>query len=440
MEIPNLDEIQNGALHPRPLPYVAAYIFLRIDEPREGREFLRRLLPALASASHPTDPGKQAWVTAGLTFHGLKAMGLPQDSLASFPQAFREGMAARAEQLGDVGESGPENWESPLGSPDVHVALSVISPEMERLEVLLQCARAAYKDLTGVQPIWRQDAYMLPGEREPFGFHDGISHPAIEGAGIPNTNPQEAPFKVGEFILGYRNEMNEFPQLPQPEVLGRNGTYIVISKLHTRVAAFRKYLRSRSSSPAEEELMAAKVVGRWRSGAPLALATEKDDPELGADPKRNNNFLYETDDPRGLKCPLGSHIRRMGPRDAAITGQARLHRMIRRSTAYGPMLPEGVLEDDGADRGIIFVAAMANLERQFEFVKTEWINKGTFFGAPGEKDPLTGPNVGSDQFTIPKRPIRRKLTDIPPFVINRGGEYLFIPSLPSLRWLSELDT
>lgn len=435
-----LDDIQNGALHPRPTPYVGVYILLRIDEPRAGRELLRRLLPALASATDPADRDKQAWVSVGLTFQGLKALGVPQDSLDSFPQEFQQGMAARAERLGDVGESAPEHWESPLGTQDVHVALAALSPDAERLEVVMERARATYRELPGIEAIWRQDVYALAGERTSFGFKDSLSNPAVEGSGIPGTNPQEAPVKAGEFLLGYRDEMGELAPLPQPEVLGRNGTYLVFRKLHTRVAAFRQYLRARSSSQSEEELLAAKIVGRWPSGAPLALAPDGDDPELGDDPVRSNDFLYQADDPRGLKCPLGAHARRMNPRDADIIGVPLLHRLIRRSTSYGPMLPEGVLEDDGADRGIIFVAAGAHLDRQFEFVKTEWINQGLFFGSPDEKDPLVGPNDGSGQFTIPHRPIRRRLTDLPAFVVNRGGEYCFVPGLSSLRWLSKLDT
>jgi deferrochelatase/peroxidase EfeB len=138
------------------------------------------------------------------------------------------------------------------------------------------------------------------------------------------------------------------------------------------VAALRQYICAKSSSAAEEALLAAKVVGRWPSGAPLALALERDDPELGADPRRNNDFLYQAEDPRGLKCPLGAHARRMNPLDSTIVGVVPLHRIIRRSTSYGPMLREGVLEDDGVDRGIIFVAVGSHLDRQFEFVKTEW--------------------------------------------------------------------
>ena len=148
----------------------------------------------------------------------------------------------------------------------------------------------------------------------------------------------------------------------------------------------------RQRSREEEALLGAKMVGRWQSGAPLALAPDKDDPELGADDARNNAFLYG-DDLRGFKCPAGAHARRANPRDA-FDGEGgvdvRLHRMIRRGTSYGPPLPDGVLEDDGEARGIIFVFAGSHLKRQFEFVKTQWLNDGIFIGAPQEADPLVG--------------------------------------------------
>jgi deferrochelatase/peroxidase EfeB len=117
-----------------------------------------------------------------------------------------------------------------------------------------------------------------------------------------------------------------------------------------------------------------------------------------------------------------------------------MHRIIRRSSSYGPMLPEGVMEEDGADRGILFFCLQANLARGFEFVKTQWINAGTFFGTPAEMDPLVGPNDGSRTFTVPQQPIRRRLTELPQFVVNRGGEYLFMPGLRALGWIADLDT
>ena len=438
-----LDDIQNGVLHPRPFPYVATYILLRIDDRRAGRELLRRLIPEIASAANPTSPDRDAWLSVALTYQGLKAFGVPQASLDSFAPEFQEGMAARAALLGDVGESSPALWEKPLGTPDVHVLLTAISPDTSRRDDLLERARKAYPAMAGVEAIYRQDAYLLPTGREAFGFKDGISNPAVEGSGIPGTNPQECPLKAGEFVLGYLDETDVLPPMPQPDVLGRNGTYIAFRKLHQRVAALRQYLRAQSSSAQEEELLAAKMVGRWRSGAPLALSPERDDPALGADPSRNNDFLYHDDDPRGLQCPLGSHIRRANPRDTfkdELIGVNRLHRMIRRSTSYGPPLPEGVLEDDGAERGLVFICVGAHLKRQFEFVQTQWVNSGIFVGAPAEKDPLVGPNDGAGVFTIPQRPIRRHLQGLPRFVVTRGGAYGFMPGLEALRWLADLNT
>jgi Dyp-type peroxidase family len=367
---------------------------------------------------------------------------VPQESLDSFAPEFREGMAARAAQLGDVGESSPANWEKPLGTPDVHVALAALSPDAARLAAVVERARRAHQELPGVEVIWRQDCYQLPTGRTSFGFKDGIGQPAVEGSGIPGANPRERPIKAGEFILGYPDETGGLPPMPTPELLGRNGTYIVFRKLHTRVAAYRRYLRERAASREEEARLGAKMVGRWQSGAPLTLSPDHDDPQLGADPARNNDFDYH-DDLRGFKCPVGAHARRANPRDALDhegSVNVRLHRMIRRGTSYGPMLPEGVLEDDGADRGIIFVFVGAHLKRQFEFVKTQWINDGIFIGAPAEKDPLAGPNDGSGLFTIPQRPIRRRLQGLPPFVVTRGGEYCFAPGLRALRWLAELET
>ena len=119
---------------------------------------------------------------------------------------------------------------------------------------------------------------MLKDEKEPFGFKDGISHPAIEGSGVPGTNPHEVPLKAGEFVLGYPDEMSDAPMIPQPDQLGRNGSYVVFRKLHQRVAAFRQYLQGNATDAADEELVAAKMMGRWRSGAPLALSPDADSP------------------------------------------------------------------------------------------------------------------------------------------------------------------
>jgi Dyp-type peroxidase family len=432
-----LDDIQSGVLRPRPTPYVATYIAFRIDDPKAGQELMHRASQVVTSAANPDSPLADTWVSVALTHKGLAALGVPQKSLDSFSWEFRQGMTARAKELGDVGESAPENWEQPLGSSDLHVVLVAVSPNEQRLEAALDRARETYRNMSGIEAIWRQNCHALPTETEPFGFRDGISHPAIEGSGIAGSNPQERPLRAGEFVLGYRDELGGV-QRTEPEILGRNGTYVAFRKLHQRVAAFRQYLKTNSKSVEDEELLAAKMMGRWRSGAPLALCPFHDDAVLGADPRRNNDFLFEADDPAGFKTPGGSHIRRCNPRDAAIAGVARIHRMIRRGTAYGPTLPDGVLVDDGVDRGLMFAFVGAHLGRQFEFVQSQWINDGVFFGADDDKDPIAGSN--EINFTLPRKPVRRRLQGIPKFVVTRGGEYCFMPGLRALRWLSNLET
>jgi Dyp-type peroxidase family len=434
-----LDDIQSGVLRPRPTPYAATYIALRIDDRNAGRELIRRASSVVTSAADPTSHLADTWVSVALTCHGLKALGVPEASLSSFAWEFQQGMAARAKELGDTGESSPEHWERPLGTGNIHVVLAAVSPNAQQLEAVLEPARKVYREMHGIEAIWRQDCHALPTEAEPFGFRDGISHPEIEGSGIPGTNPKEHPLKAGEFVLGYPDELNGI-QMTEPEVLGRNGTYVVFRKLHQDVAAFRRFLKANSTGSQDEELLAAKLMGRWRSGAPLALCPSQDDVELGADRRCNNDFMYKEDDPAGFKTPGGSHIRRTNPRDSSIAGVVRLHRMIRRGTAYGPLLAEGVLEDDGVDRGLMFAFVGAHLGRQFEFVQSQWINDGVFFGGAEDKDPVVGSNDETGSFTLPRRPVRRRLQGLHRFVVTRGGEYCFMPGLRAMRWLADLKT
>ena len=350
-------------------------------------------------------------------------------------------MAARAEVIGDVGESAPANWEKPFGTHDVHVALAFTSSEEAALEHRLDLARTNLHDLPGVSIIYELDTAMLQTMRTHFGNRDGIGNPLIEGSGSPGSPGHGPVIKAGEFILGYHNEMGNLPPVPQPEVLGRNGSYLAFRKVHTHVAEFRKYLHANAKSPEEEGLLQAKFLGRWPSGAPLVLAPERDDPELGADPQRNNDFGYYEEDPKGLKCPAGAHIRRTNPRDALkdTMTDVNIHRIVRRGFVYGPMLPEGAMEDDGVYRGIVFLWLGAYLARQFEFVKSQWHNDGDFVGLADEKDPIAGANDGTGTFTISQRPVRRRLHGLPRFVTTKGGEYCFMPSIRALHWLADLE-
>ena len=167
-------------------------------------------------------------------------------------------MAARADVLGDVGESDLAQWEPPFGTPDIHIVVSALAPDAARLDKALERARAAQRETPGVEVIYQQEVHQLPTGRTTFGFRDGISYPSIEGSPIPGSNPQEAPLKAGEFILGYPDETGNLPPIPHPEVLGRNGTYLAVRKLHTKVAAWRQYLRANTSTAEQEARLAGE--------------------------------------------------------------------------------------------------------------------------------------------------------------------------------------
>ena len=194
-------------------------------------------------------------------------------------------------------------------------------------------------------------------------------------------------------------------------------------------------MREQGKTPEQQEFVAAKLMGRWRSGAPIVLAPDRDDPALGEDMQRNNNFNYKQMDPVGYAVPLGSHIRRMNPRDTAANMNRR--RMIRRGGTYGRALPEGAAED-GVERGIAAFVGCASLIRQFEFAQNVWSNDPKFHELGNERDPIIGNQDGSFDFTMPKRPIRRKVTGLPAFTTVRGGAYFFLPGLRALRWLTNL--
>jgi Dyp-type peroxidase family len=351
-------------------------------------------------------------------------------------------MAARADVLLDRGTNDPHHWDEPYGSGRIHIAISIFSDTEERWRRTMALTRQQHHGLSGVNVLASHDFGAQPGDLNPLGYKDGIGQPAIEGSGVDPLPGQGRPIKAGEFILGYPGEAGVPLAMPHPDVLGRNGTFLGLRKYQSLVGTFNRLLHDNAHTAEQRELLAAKLVGRWRSGAPLTLAPTKDDPGLGQDPLRNNDFHYEAD-PDGKQAPLGCHMRRMNPRDTEmpVLADVNLHRIIRRSTTYGaPYDPHALSErDDHVPRGLYFTFISAKAMATLEFLQREWINSGNFTGLGEERDPIVALQEPGATFTIPKDPVRHRVHGIHTFNVLRGGEYFFMPSLSALKWLAELD-
>jgi Dyp-type peroxidase family len=434
----DLQDIQALILRSRPEPYVGVHAMLHFDEAAGARNLLGRLAPHIASADNWSED-LDFWIGATLSFEGLKALGVPDAQLKTFPLPFQQGMAARAEQLRDFGPNAPENWEDVFKPGNCHLALTIYAVDDDALDKALATARTELDRSSGVTLLGEHRFGAPDGAKNPFGFRDSISQPAVEGSGVDPLPGEERPIKAGEFILGYESENGQPLGMPEPAVLGRNGTFVVMRKYNSRVGCFNAFLKAHGDTPEERERLAAKMFGRWRSGAPLTLAHDHDDPDLGADPQRNNDFTFK-DDPKGRVVPLGCHMRRLNPRDSELTllTDVNIHRIIRRSSTFGPVYSEDVGPEDDAngDRGLFFIFISARAYDTIEFMQQEWINRGNFVDLGEERDPIVGLHEDDGRFTIPQAPARKRIDGVQTFNVMKGGEYLFMPSLSALKWLA----
>ena len=439
-----LDDIQSGALHERPSPYVGTYLLLRIDDRAAGRELVRRLHRSSTRDDRRPSPRATPGSPSPSPTTGLQALGVPQASLDSFAPEFRQGMAARAAELGDVGESSPEHWEQPLGTSDVHVALAALSPDAARLEAVAEKARRAHAGA----PRRRGDlaAGLLPAaDRAHLVRLQGRDRPA-RGRGQRQAAVQpaaSAPLKAGEIVLGYPDETGELPPMPTPEVLGpqrhlrrlpqaahpRRGLPAVPARQgrepRGRGAAGRQDGRPLAERRAAGGLARARRPGaRRRPGAQQRLPLRRR-PARPQVPRRRARAPRE---PARRARPRRQRQRPPAPHDPArhelradaARGRARgRRRRPRDHLRLRRRAPAGASSSSSRPSGSTTASSSAR---------------------PPEKDPLVGPNDGTGTFTIPQRPIRRRLQELPPFVVTRGGEYCFAPGLRAMRWLAELDT
>ncbi|MDH0863906.1 hypothetical protein [Mitsuaria sp. GD03876] len=481
-----------------------------------NRRWLGDVLPLVAfnDGRYETRPALLSLATSA---RGLGRLGLPAEAVDSFPAAFTQGMhgPGRERILGDLGPNARDAWD--WGQAGNDVALLVYGDTTNAVDALADhvgalCARcgatvAMTQDLTRV-------GESLSERKEPFGFVDGVSQPAMRGTyrGLRNDDPIHL-VEPGEFVLGYPDNRGNVPPGPMmdarhdpgmllpvagkangypqglagnPRLIGYNGSFLVIRHLRQDADGFQRYCRQEGMRlkdafpdlplmPGEDGMAAyigAKMIGRWQDGSSLirnpyipaselrqrtgtdpAATTARSESlpvapaaapipaadKQGAAPRRDikpdNDFLFGTEDPQGLRCPFGAHVRRANPRESLSRGSndqiaiSNRHRILR--------VGRGYLGQGGKTEGLMFMCLNGDIERQFEFIQQTWMGSTKFHGLSAETDPIAGRGLpGGDGFTIPTRRGPVGLKSLPQFVTVRGGGYFFLPGRQLLNYLA----
>ncbi len=319
---------------------------------------------------------------------------------------------------------------------------------------------AVFTDDGAFREIWRGDGMALmemkdgkpvPTMKVHFGYTDGISMTTLRGGPERYPPDHQQPCEPWLFVL--RDDAENYI-VPEPRELGLNGSFACFKMIATDVVGFENFLQS-NKGKIDPELLAAKMCGRWRNGVPLALSPDTDSPPGGIPIEQLNNYDYVNEDgsgdPKGIRCPVGAHMRRINPRGQPVTGQSspggsnNTHRLIRRGMPYGPVY-DPRQPYDGIERGLMGYFINSSFENQYEFVLSQWVNDSAFAGAvrlhPKSKDPMIGTQDPTTSiFVIPQAggapPI--KVTGLSTFVTTKAAAYCFLPSITALKFISSLE-
>jgi Dyp-type peroxidase family len=398
----------------------------------------------------------------GFTKDGMsQLLGPPRPAMEP---AFERG-AAHPDTVALLNDRPPSQWVRDFASDRIDGVFLITGPDPAFVtyhgnslrQRLGPAAKIVYSEMGTVRPGRDKG-------REHFGFIDSISQPGIRGL-TRMSRPSAAPDQgllgqqlvwPGEFVLGYPSQDPTDPEragpiIPLPAPWARNGSYMVFRRLEQRVPEFRSFVTAQGARLGlYPELLAARMLGRWRSGAPLELAPLEDNAWLGSNVSRNNDFGY-ADDPFQRACPYAAHIRKVNPRDDPSGGMAETltHRIIRAGIPFGPEVMPGEASTQHS-RGLMFVCYQASIERQFEFIQRGFSNNPDFVGGkvrPDDHSPVTpgfDPIIGQNRESgaramdepAPNYPYgnRRTTLDMPEeFVVLTAAAYFFMPSIAALR-------
>ena len=464
----------------------ASFIAVQFPTAAAGRAWLAELAPQIAPAAEVsafnaafkavtarTGSAHAAlaatWLNVAFTYPGLNALAVDAGALSQFAPEFRAGMAARAALLGDVGKSAPSQWPAALRVQSHALVIVGADHSADRATAITQQKALAAKH--GVKVVSVQNGAVRadkPGF-EHFGYRDGISQPGIRGY-TPVSDPANPNYGKpgqdlvwpGEFLVGHPRQAGAGKPVTAagPIAAGgpswaKNGSFMVFRRLRQDVAGHRAFVKKTAKAIGmDEDLVGAKFVGRFKSGAPLEIVgnVTKDpgigNPSLLTD-AHINNFKYGTDS-AGTLVPLAAHIRKANPRNEAGNPgglpAALTHRILRRGIPFGASLPVTTPVGDPSanppfpnDRGLFFLCYQSSIARQFEFMQSHWANNPNFPTAGAGQDPISSQAALPGTFTL-KGNRTNHVELMARFVLTTGGDYFFQPSVSALHTLSVPST
>ena len=454
----------------------ANFFLLSINDTTYAKKWLKEHLSSITNCENkPT----VKCLNIAFTKSGFQKMGLPKETVEMFSRDFKDGMITEHKQriLGDIAEDAPKYWEwgGPLEQGKLDILLMLYCSDDENLKKESQKLEIEFsKSNLHLLHKLNTSQEVLESRKEHFGFTDGLSQPIINTMNrkTKEPEPEENRIAPGEILLGHENEYGKFAYSPKIKKIdddslidfGKNGTYLVFRQLEQDVKTFWEYMNSQTQNEEERNMLAAKMVGRWPNGAPLVNHPTQEPKQYNGDTEPFM-FINKSNDAFGFKCPIGSHIRRINPRDAFTVNHheplpsnkklkkeikksiefVNKHRIVRRGRPYGKPLsstldPNEMLNApaDSEKRGIQFICLNANIARQFELLQQTWVSN-KFKGLYNDPDPIIGgPNGKGKDFTIQSEPLRKKVHNLPKFVSVKGGAYFFLPSIKALGVLSNL--
>ncbi|KAJ7826287.1 fungal peroxidase [Mycena olivaceomarginata] len=436
----NLDDIQGDILIGMKKNQELFYFFTIADVADFKSKLASDILPLITTTTQLLSISTQPITALNIAFSssGLNALNVT-DSLGD--SAFAGGQFADLNSLGDPGST---NWVPEFAGTGIHGVFLFASDTVDNIDSAVSSLESDLGD--SITRVYSLQAAARPGSEaghEHFGFLDGISNPAVNGF-TASPMPGQFVADAGSVLL---NETGDAVTRP---AWAKDGSFLVFRQLQQLVPEFNKFLTDNPivedglTSQQGSDLLGARMVGRWKSGAPVDLAPLFDDPELGADPTRNNNFTFEHPNATlstnqtsysgyARSLPISAKTR---PRADLGTSEETVHHIMRAGIPYGPEVSdnEATSNTTTTERGLAFVAYQSNIGNGFRFLQQAWANNAAFVHSGVGVDPIIGALAGAQRVVNGLDPTdsTKSITLPTDFVVSRGGEYFFSPSLSAI--------